>query len=92
VDNGLTFNTQDKLRTVLWGWAGRPLEEAETGVLRDLVAALEHGGPTGRLSELADLLAREEIARTARRAAALLRAGRFPHPSGPRPSIPWPAF
>ena len=26
VDHGLTFNVDDKLRTVLWGWAGRPLD------------------------------------------------------------------
>src|SRR5450631_3609987 len=25
VDHGLTFNVEDKLRTVLWGWAGRKL-------------------------------------------------------------------
>ncbi len=29
VDHGLTFNTEDKLRTVLWGWEGDPLPAAE---------------------------------------------------------------
>ena len=25
VDHGVTFHVEDKLRTVLWGWAGEPL-------------------------------------------------------------------
>ncbi len=28
VDHGLCFHTDDKLRTILWGWAGRPLPAA----------------------------------------------------------------
>ena len=27
VDHGVTFNVEDKLRTVLWGWAGEPLTD-----------------------------------------------------------------
>ena len=26
VDHGLTFHTDDKLRTILWGWAGKPAD------------------------------------------------------------------
>jgi len=26
VDHGLTFNVDEKLRTVLWGWAGEPID------------------------------------------------------------------
>ena len=31
VDHGLTFNEDDKLRTVLWGWAGRALTARDAG-------------------------------------------------------------
>lgn len=24
IDHGVTFNTENKLRTLLWGWAGNP--------------------------------------------------------------------
>ncbi len=33
VDHGVCFHTDDKLRTVLWGWAGDPLSDEETGAL-----------------------------------------------------------
>ena len=33
VDHGLTFNEDDKLRTVLWGWAGRALTDEAVEVL-----------------------------------------------------------
>ena len=69
VDHGLTFNVEDKLRTVLWGWAGDPLLDEACEVLDRLVAGLAGGAATARLAEL---LARREVARTARRAARLL--------------------
>jgi uncharacterized repeat protein (TIGR03843 family) len=89
VDHGLTFNVDDKLRTVLWGWAGQPLDEESSEALDRLVPELT-GGPLRE--RLCTLLAPEEVERTARRAAALRRRGRFPRPSGEGPSIPWPAF
>ena len=27
VDHGISFHVQDKLRTVLWGWAGKPIDD-----------------------------------------------------------------
>ncbi|MDP9828718.1 putative repeat protein (TIGR03843 family) [Kineosporia succinea] len=89
VDHGLTFNLDDKLRTVLWGWAGERLTEAETGLLERLVEELTGGELRG---VLADLLDDDEIDRTARRAAQLLRRRRFPKPPGDWHAIPWPPF
>ena len=40
VDHGVCFHVEDKLRTVLWGWAGRPLPEGEREVLLALQADL----------------------------------------------------
>ena len=33
VDHGVSFHTDPKLRTVLWGWAGEPLTDREVDVL-----------------------------------------------------------
>ena len=89
VDHGLTFNVDDKLRTVLWGWAGEGLDQESSEALDRLVPELT-GGPLR--DRLCALLAPEEVERTTRRATALRRRQRFPRPSGEGPSIPWPAF
>ncbi len=90
VDHGLTFNEDDKLRTVLWGWAGDPLTAEAREVLARLEADLDGDGPLRR--QLLDLLDRREVQRTLGRVRALIRSGRHPRPGGGRPSIPWPAF
>jgi uncharacterized repeat protein (TIGR03843 family) len=90
VDHGLTFNTDHKLRTVLWGWAGERLPEAEREALATLVDDLDGNGPLTR--SLAPLLNPEEVEGTLRRAQRLLASGRHPRPIAGRPAIPWPAF
>jgi uncharacterized repeat protein (TIGR03843 family) len=90
VDHGLTFNEDDKLRTVLWGWAGEGLTGEAVDVLTRLAGDLDDDGPLRRA--LLDLLDRREVQRTAHRVRMLLRSGRHPRPGGHRPSIPWPAF
>ena len=90
VDHGLTFNEDEKLRTVLWGWAGEPLAPDAVEVLSGLAADLDDDGPLRQ--GLIGLLERREVQRTAHRVRTLLRSGRHPRPGGRRPSIPWPAF
>jgi uncharacterized repeat protein (TIGR03843 family) len=90
VDHGLTFNEDEKLRTVLWGWAGEPLAEEAVDVLRQLVTDL--GGAGALRQGLLGLLTAEEVQRTLHRVRRLLSSGRHPRPGGRRPSIPWPAF
>ncbi|MDI5974293.1 SCO1664 family protein [Streptomyces sp. SL13] len=86
IDHGVTFHTEDKLRTLLWGWAGEPLTEEAAGVLGRLSADL--AGPLGE--RLAALLTAAETAALRERVTALLAAGRHPLPGGDWPSIPWP--
>jgi uncharacterized repeat protein (TIGR03843 family) len=89
VDHGLTFHVEHKLRTVLWGWVGESFTEEEVVGLRRLEAALD--GELGRT--LADLLAADELATTARRLTRLLARGAFPAPAtSAYPVIPWPPF
>ena len=87
-DHGVTFHSDDKLRTVLWQWADEPFTPEEIELLRKA-----HSELTGLLGELlAPLLTSLEIAQTARRVSELLDAGRFPLPNPDWPAVPWPAF
>jgi hypothetical protein len=88
VDHGVTFSTVPKLRTVLWGWRGRPFAADERAGLARLAEALR--GELAR--DLAGLLSRAEIAATRRRVDRLLETGRFPQPRPDWPAIPWPPF
>ncbi|MFG2575447.1 SCO1664 family protein [Streptomyces sp. NPDC048481] len=88
IDHGVTFNAENKLRTLLWGWAGEPLTAEAVDVLEGLRSAL---GPGGRLSRaLSGLITPAEIDATRVRTEALLAAGTHPEPSGDWPAIPWP--
>ncbi len=88
VDHGVCFHVDPKLRTVLWGFAGRPLPDGSVEMLQRLATEL-----AGRLGErLAEHLSREEVAATAVRAEALAKDSRFPLPSPDRPLIPWPPW
>jgi uncharacterized repeat protein (TIGR03843 family) len=86
IDHGVAFHTDDKLRTLLWGWAGEPLTAEATRTLERLSGALD--GDLG--AELSRLLTREETAALRERVAALLADGRHPVPGGTWPAIPWP--
>jgi uncharacterized repeat protein (TIGR03843 family) len=88
VDHGVSFHTDPKLRTVLWGWAGDPLTDRELGSLEELRTALD--GDLG--TRLADLVSRRELRATQRRVDRLLAEGRLPFPVDGWPAIPWPPF
>ncbi|MGW1378507.1 SCO1664 family protein [Streptomyces sp. NPDC002446] len=88
IDHGVTFNAEDKLRTLLWGWAGEPLPDEAVEVLRGLRKALEDGAPLA--ARLAELITEAEIEALRERVAGLLSSGRHPEPSGGWPAIPWP--
>ncbi|MDT0442938.1 SCO1664 family protein [Streptomyces johnsoniae] len=88
IDHGVTFHTDNKLRTLLWGWAGEPLPPAVHESLRTLDAELAADRPL--LTRLRALLTPDECEALRARTAALLRTGRYPEPSGEWPAIPWP--
>lgn len=88
IDHGLTFHSEHKLRTVLWGWVGEPLDSYELEGIERLRTALT--GPLGEV--LAPLLTAREIGSFAARCDRLLETARFPRPRGEMPAIPWPPF
>ena len=88
VDHGVSFHQQDKLRTVLWSWAGDPLPEEAVDALSELRALLE-----GQLGDaLSTRLTRREVTAVRRRVDRLLQRRAYPEPSGDWPAIPWPPF
>ena len=84
VDHGVSFHTDHKLRTLLWGWGGSELED------RDIAAVTRVRDAAPDL--LRELISDNEIDALLRRVETLLRRGRLPRPRGSWPDIPWPPF
>jgi uncharacterized repeat protein (TIGR03843 family) len=82
IDNGLCFNTQPKLRTVIWEFGDTPMPVA----LRADLAGLAASPP----ASLDALLQGEEIDILCRRAAAVSRLDCLPDPGPDRRPYPWP--
>ncbi|BBX92119.1 SCO1664 family protein [Mycolicibacterium boenickei] len=86
VDHGVSLHVEDKLRTVLWGWAGKPVDDdtlADIAALRD--------GFAGLAEQLCAHITEAEIAALRSRVLGLLHNPVMPTPDRHRP-IPWPAF
>ncbi|MFE5087139.1 SCO1664 family protein [Streptomyces mirabilis] len=88
IDHGVTFNAENKLRTLLWGWAGESLTPEAVEVLTSLRDGLAPGAPLA--TRLAELITTTEIDATRARVEAMLASGKHPEPSGEWPAIPWP--
>jgi uncharacterized repeat protein (TIGR03843 family) len=82
IDHGLTFHEEPKLRTVIWDFAGDPLDEDTAQDLRRLV---RDGVP----EPLGALLSPREARALRDRAGRLVAAGRYPEPPDRHP-YPWP--
>lgn len=88
IDHGICFHVENKLRTVIWDFAGESIPSYLHGDLTLLQGQLaeETGSP---LQELGSLLSKREIAALKSRLGRLVKAGRFPTP-GPGRHYPWP--
>jgi hypothetical protein len=84
-DHGVTFNRENKLRTVLWQWAGREFDANEIAAIELFIQKFDS-------KQFSDLLTSEEIDATLKRAEDLLIGQLFPEPSPDWPAIPWPPF
>ena len=87
VDHGVSLHVEDKLRTVLWGWAGKPVDEETLEAVTGLRDQLRNG----LAEQLGEHLTEREIAALLTRTAGLLGNPVMPTPDRRRP-IPWPAF
>ncbi len=90
VDHGVCFHVENKLRTVLWGWARERLGPTEREDVEALESRLAPGADVH--AQLVETLTEEEVWAVRQRARRLLDRDRLPGPSGGWPAIPWPAF
>jgi len=84
IDNGLCFNEEDKLRTVIWDFTGTPLSDEWRHRLTSLI---EKGA-----APLLDWLSQGEVEAILHRANWLLGLGELPEPDEEAdwPPYPWP--
>ncbi len=84
IDHGICFHELDKLRTVIWDFAGEAIPD-------ELLACVAHLSSDGSLlASLEPYLSPGEIAALKSRARALMAARVFPHPPQGRRSFPYP--
>jgi len=86
-DHGVTFHVEDKLRTVLWQWAGDTLTDAELTML-DTAEKYVESNHEALIPHLTD----QEIAATLDRIHKISSETKMPLPSEDWPAIPWPAY
>ena len=81
-DHGISFHSEDKLRTVLWQFGGLEINSNELGVLKQIEKF--------NFADFEALLSANEIEAIFSRAKNLLQVRYFPTPAEDRPSVPWP--
>ncbi len=87
IDHGITFHTEDKLRTVIWDFQGTPVPAALVQDVCDFADRLRDDSELrGRIAEL---LSDSELSSLEERAAAIDRERVYPPPPAYRP-YPWP--
>jgi len=88
IDHGLCFHEEEKLRTVIWDFAGEPIPQ---DLLQDMAGLLEKiTSPSEFADQLAQHLTMDEIAALCGRVEWLLKTGAFPNPPEDRRPYPWP--
>ena len=87
IDHGVCFHREDKLRTVIWEFAGQPLPDAIVEDLETFQPKLREN--TAFVERLQDLLSEVEIEALRRRLTRLLTTKCYPEPGQGR-NRPWP--
>ncbi len=81
IDHGICFHEDDKLRTVLWDFAGQKIPD-------DLLARLSL--PSSLLTDLERYLTPREIEALCARSESIRHSGIFPRQPRDRRAMPWP--
>ncbi len=87
IDHGVAFHPEDKLRTVLWGFAGQSLSDSQLTDLMRLLTSLR--SDPGALS---GLVTAPQMAALIGRCQRLVDAGEYPMPAPGWPAVPWPIW
>jgi uncharacterized repeat protein (TIGR03843 family) len=81
IDHGICFHEENKLRTVLWDFAGQKIPEKLLATLSGVKSVLPRLEPYLTPAELSALCARAET---------ILKKGVFPRQPRDRRALPWP--
>jgi uncharacterized repeat protein (TIGR03843 family) len=87
IDQGLTFHSDDKLRTVIWDFQGQPVPDDMVDDVCDFGRRLESDQPLR--DELLRLITPAEMSRLQHRIQLIDRLRVYPPPPPYRP-YPWP--
>ena len=82
-DHGVSFHSQNKLRTVIWQFAGKKFTTEEMALLERTREVDFNGVFKNYLTDI-------EISAFSDRIHTLIASGTFPLPSDEWPAIPWP--
>jgi uncharacterized repeat protein (TIGR03843 family) len=85
IDHGICFHPEDKLRTVIWDFAGQTIPEKYLGNLQALINQRE-----AVTEKLSPYLRKSEINALFRRAAGLIQLSIYPYPGTDRRMYPYP--
>ena len=88
IDHGVCFHVEDKLRTVIWDFAGQNLPENLCTDLSQFMQAMQMD--PNLVEELQEHLNQAEIKALLQRGERLLAQGHFPNPQSSRRFQPWP--
>jgi len=88
IDHGVSFHRDDKLRTVIWNFAGEPIPEE---LCLDLKRFNDQLNPETEFHQnLEEHLNSEEITALVHRTQDLIESVRYPNPHPNRRPYPWP--
>jgi uncharacterized repeat protein (TIGR03843 family) len=92
IDHGICFHVDDKLRTVVWDFAGESIPDQLLEDLRQFRQLLlpRNGQLSDFVIRLSEQLSLPEIKALARRADKLIERCQFLNPRSDRRSYPWP--
>lgn len=88
IDHGLCFHVQDKLRTVIWDFAGEPIPNGLSIAMDRLNDSLDSDALL--IKELNAHLNQPEVSALINRSKKLVESGIFPLPDPNRRSFPYP--
>ncbi len=90
IDHGICFHEEEKWRTVIWDFAGRPIPFELRKTVEVFGENLVSNPENEYYTQLQSLLSLEEINALKERAASLAHLKRFPQPPRNRPVFPYP--
>ena len=88
IDHGICFNSDYKLRTVIWDFAGQPIPREMLDDLQGLRVQMGDGNVLGKT--LRRLLDDDEVRALQKRIDGLIKIKTFPSPNRYERSMPWP--